>query len=98
MSWAPLGQDQDASPPGKILVSIVSQPYRDSSYLTAFIYIKKQFPLFCGWHQELHTSDFCKKNIVSLTQLEWGYLSLFPTLFSSFSLTAFASLQFSTNG
>lgn len=97
MSWALLGTDQDASPPGKTLVAVVNQLYRDSSYLTAFIYVKKQFLLFCSWHQELQTSDFFlkKKLLFSLTQFEGGYLPLSPPstpTFFLFSLTVSASL------
>ena len=69
MSWALLGKDQDASLPRKTLVAVVNQLYRDSSYLTTFTYAKKQFLLFCGWHQELHTSDFLKKSCFLLPGL-----------------------------
>lgn len=96
MSWAPPGRDQDASPPGETLVAVLNQPYKESSYLTTFTYVKKQFLLFCGWHQELHTSDFFQKKLsFALAQFEWGYLPLSPpstpTVFL-FLLTASASL------
>lgn len=39
-------------------VPAASWPHRGGSYLTVLAHVKKQFLLFCGWHQELHTSDF----------------------------------------